>query len=1609
MTRFVYIALVVAVGLAGPRAVSADVVINELMYHPDSILGDEEFIELYNPGDQPIDLEGWCFDGVQFCFSGGHQIPPGEYLVLASDAEAFEAAYGFPPDFTYVGKLDNGGETLTLSDAEQTIVDQVAFTDGSGGWPVLPDGEGPSLEVIDAEQDNNLPRNWHASTNAAGHTAGAVNSVAGTGLPPWLSEVSFARAPDPNTPLVVTVRADDADTVELHYVFQFEDETPVTMFDDGAHDDGDADDGIYGATIPGQPANTLVRFRIVATGPTGVMYYPRDDDTVVYDGTAVADPNLVSSLPILAWYMDPNDYQAAVDHYDTDETEPAVLVYDGLLYDSLEVRVRGQWSRQWPKKHWKMFFPKGHKFFAPDLLEVPVREFDLQASYGDKSYLRELLAMDGFRDAGAPWNVVRPVRLNQNGEFFGLYMFRESMEDEWLERHGLDTHGAWYKAFEDLRFNSLEELPNLYEKKTRLHEDYTDLFNLVDGLNTLTGQDRIDFLFDNFDLPSLLNYLAVTCIIHNNDHVKKNYYLYRDTEGTQRWSIHAYDLDLTWGRNANQGGILNDLIWADDDDVGREDVSPSHPLFGDSEHQKWHRQWNHLIDALYETPRIRTMYYRRLRSVMDVMLAPDQLEQRIDALAPLLAAEAELDRQSWGQYGQSQALDEALSVLENDYLTPRRTHLLVTHRIADQIPPAPSPDPDIVINEIMYNPVDGIEAEYLELHNLAPTESTDLSGWRLNGVDFVFPSGTVLLPDDYLVLVKNDVVFRAAYGSGIYVAGQYDGALDNGGENLTLSDADGTIIDSVRFDDDAPWPISPDAGGPSLELIDPSRDHDRPANWAASMAAGGTPGAANSMAGTSPAVPNLWVNEVLPINESVNSDELGEYEPWIELYNASDLAMDVGGMFLTDDYDSPAMWAIPADSVVCSGEWLLLWADAEPGDGPQHANFALNPLGGSVGLYTDGGVIVDYLNYGPLPANTSYGKFPEGTPLRREFAVATPAASNSGGATRVILNEYNAVSGTHLLKDGGTDTFWGRIEGNGGDWFELVVTEDHLDLRGWELVVSDDTGGEDESIESLFLTQDLLWSDLRSGTIITVSEDLPNDVSYDPVGGDWWINVRAANSASGIYITASNFKVSNDDWQLTIRDAAGQVVFGPAGEGVEPPGGVGSNEIARLEEHPSPAIVPNSDYDDGVESTFGSPNVIADGGLAQDFSTLQSVVTPCVADGECDDGDDCTTDTCIDGACVHTPLSSCYELTLSVDGIDDGEVPVCPGNPITILLEAAAVMAPVDSVRVLLDYDPNALTLTQVTAGDGNGSPWDAASEDFFEDVGGAVAYAALLPEGATMADAVVARFTFDVIGGGGLHNVTFRPDCIPFPTSLRAAETGAVILANTTDTGDFSITPGTTENLIFDLEIGGASAAEHTRCLTFELYSCPDAEPVIVERTVAFVGGQASGIAVEVPCGDYTCAAVRDKLHTLRRVVSLPTPGDGQTRVDLTGANALVGGDVNDDGAVDVLDLAEVLAQFGTALGNGDTDCATVGPHVDLDGDGVVFVSDYSIVAANFLRLDDGECCGQLAARGGDPGAVSITVAEPRQRGFANSVRAVATGDGLNNIRDLGAFRAKR
>jgi len=161
---------------------------------------------------------------------------------------------------------------------------------------------------------------------------------------------------------------------------------------------------------------------------------------------------------------------------------------------------------------------------------------------------------------------------------------------------------------------------------------------------------------------------------------------------------------------------------------------------------------------------------------------------------------------------------------------------------------ATQPCMGLVVSELMYHPVEegntpsGDEKlEFVELYNNQAT-SEDLSGYKFtNGIGYTFKPGTMLGPKGYLVVAREPNAVKAAYGISV-VEGPFTGRLDNDGERVELSNANGEVIISFRYNDTRPWPNSPDGTGHSLILLKLGGDPEEASSWSASTFIGGTPG-----------------------------------------------------------------------------------------------------------------------------------------------------------------------------------------------------------------------------------------------------------------------------------------------------------------------------------------------------------------------------------------------------------------------------------------------------------------------------------------------------------------------------------------------------------------------------------------------------------------------------------------------------------------------------------------------------------------------------------------------------------------------------------------------
>lgn len=175
----------------------------------------------------------------------------------------------------------------------------------------------------------------------------------------------------------------------------------------------------------------------------------------------------------------------------------------------------------------------------------------------------------------------------------------------------------------------------------------------------------------------------------------------------------------------------------------------------------------------------------------------------------------------------------------------------------------------VIISEIMYNiPGATEDVEFIELYNPSGFNTVTLNDYSFTqGVTYTFPttaSGTITIaPNDYFVIAADSAAFNSTFGydaDAIWTSG----GLSNAGEDITIIDGNGAMVDSVDYDDAAPWPTAADGQGRSLQLCAlSSPDRNLGINWGTTNTAAGANTTGDSIYAT-PGMPNMCITVTPP-------------------------------------------------------------------------------------------------------------------------------------------------------------------------------------------------------------------------------------------------------------------------------------------------------------------------------------------------------------------------------------------------------------------------------------------------------------------------------------------------------------------------------------------------------------------------------------------------------------------------------------------------------------------------------------------------------------------------------------------------------------------------
>lgn len=199
--------------------------------------------------------------------------------------------------------------------------------------------------------------------------------------------------------------------------------------------------------------------------------------------------------------------------------------------------------------------------------------------------------------------------------------------------------------------------------------------------------------------------------------------------------------------------------------------------------------------------------------------------------------------------------------------------------------------------------------------------------------------------------------------------------------------------------------------------------------------------------------PVLRINEFMIRNETTLSDEYGEYDPWIEIYNAGTDSVWLGNKFLTNNIVNSKQWKMP-DIYIQPGEFILIWADGHTDQGPFHANFSLNGSNMVMGIIDQNRMITERHYYKDYYPDISEGRYPDGSPGAWVFFNYPTPGSTNGRLIDLKINEFMASNINTIADENGEYDDWIELFNGREDSIflgDLYMTDDLRSPKKWKL------------------------------------------------------------------------------------------------------------------------------------------------------------------------------------------------------------------------------------------------------------------------------------------------------------------------------------------------------------------------------------------------------------------------------------------------------------------------------------------------------------------------------------------------------------------------------
>ncbi len=669
------------------------------------------------------------------------------------------------------------------------------------------------------------------------------------------------------------------------------------------------------------------------------------------------DESKVNSIYIM---MEADSLTELYTYVESNHEYNVLFIYDnGIHRDTLYntgFRLRGNSSRYSAKKSFKVSF----NTYDPGRKYEGVEKINLNGSHNDPSMVREKLYYDAWNKFGLPARRSSFIRVYINDLYYGLYTNLEEMDENWCKERFGDDSGNRYKCTypSDLTYEGTDQ--QAYKSIQSSAVTGGRAYDLQNNQPADDYSDLVKFI-------TVLNQTTVTevpCELEKVFNVDAFLRAYAMDVASGNWDDYAFNKNNYYLYHNPFTDLIEFIAYDCDNTFGVDWIGidwTTRSVYG------WENAIERpLVSRLLDVPEYKDRYSYYLNLLVNTVLHPSTTGPHIDSMKNLItdaALEDDYKGYDWGY-------------TDNDFLNSFNTNGIDGHT------------PYGVKNFISARKTNA-QLE-LVLNNIGPVVRDEHfdpilpeAGEEINVTATVFDN----------VAVNSVTIYYSIDSISFISASLFDDGLHNDG--LAADGIYGTLL--------------PPAAGNGflyyhLQATDNSNITSRhPVCGESSIKVGFEP-------------PAIFINEFLAANNSVIGDNAGEFDDFVELYNAGAVPVYLGNKYLSDDWLNPSKWRLPAVSLN-GNAYILFWTDNDPEQGFNHANFSLNADGEQIGLFASAEehfAAIDTYKFGWQATDVSVGRLPNGTgpfgilpgptPGFDNYAVSIMAQPDEGISLQVLSN-----------------------------------------------------------------------------------------------------------------------------------------------------------------------------------------------------------------------------------------------------------------------------------------------------------------------------------------------------------------------------------------------------------------------------------------------------------------------------------------------------------------------------------------------------------------------------------------------------------------------------